>query len=305
MRRLPPLNALRAFEAAGRHLSFTRAADELNVTPAAVSQQVRQLEGLLGQPLFRRLTRALMLTDAGQAALPLLGDGFDALAAASEKMRAHERSGVLTVSSAPSFAAKWLVPRIHRFQEQYPDIQIRIDATLELVDFDRDNVDISIRFGLGNYPDLRVDRLMSENISPFCSPGLRDGPNPLRTPDDLRHHTLLHVDWGTQDMAQPDWAMWLKTAGVEGVDASRGPVLNSEILALGAAIDGHGVALVNQGIVVRDVAAGRLVQPFDITIHTGFGFFVVCPEQTADLPKNEAFRSWLLAESEFDEDNST
>ncbi len=297
MRRLPPLNGLRAFEAAGRHLSFTRAADELNVTPAAISQQVRQLEDFLGVSLFRRLTRALRLTEAGQAALPLLTDGFDALAAATERLTRHERAGVLTVSAAPSFAANWLVQRLGRFQRAHPDINIRIDASLELVDFDRDDVDMSVRFGLGDYPGLRSDRLMTEVLRPFCSPALLDGDKPLQRPDDLEHQTLLHTDWGRQyEHMQPDWTMWLKTAGVEGVDASRGPVFSTEILAVQAAIDGQGVALVNQGIVVRDVADKRLVPLFDLTLPTEFGFFVVCPERTADLPKNAAFRAWLLAE---------
>lgn len=297
MRRLPPLNALKAFEAAGRHLSFTRAADELHVTPAAVSQQVRHLEDQLGVPLFRRLTRALMLTDAGQAALPMLTAGLDELQRGVDRISAEERGGVLTVSSAPSFAAKWLVHRMPRFQEKHPDIRIRMDATLELVDFNADSVDIAVRFGLGKYPGMRTDRLTHENISPFCAPELMEGPHALRDYNDLRDHTLIHVDWGSQDLAQPDWGMWLATAGADQVDATRGPVFTTEILAVAAAIDGHGVALVNEGIVGDDVAAGRLVKPFDLTIHTEFGFFVVCPEQTADLHKNAAFREWVLAES--------
>ncbi len=296
MYRLPPLNGLRAFEAAGRHLSFTKAAEELHVTPAAVSQQVRGLEDQLGMPLFRRLTRALLLTDAGQAALPLLGEGFERLAAATELMRSHEVGAPLTVSAAPSFAAKWLVQRLHRFQERQPEIGIRIDATNNIVDFDRDNVDVAIRFGLGNYPGLRADRLMDEEMCIVCGPRLLDGPRPLRQPDDLRHQTLVHVDWGPQEEPQPDWEMWLRAAGIEGVDATRGPVFTSEILATQAAIDGYGVALVNRSIAEQDIADGRLIQPFALTLKTNFAIYLVCPERAAETPKIAAFREWLLEE---------
>ncbi len=297
MRKLPPLNSLRVFEAAGRHLSFTKAAEELNVTAAAVSQQVRNLEDIVGVQLFRRLTRAVMLTDAGQLALPLLGDGFDSLAAAVDKMRAHESSGILTVSAAPSFAAKWLVRRLPRFQARYPDIRIRVDPTLGLVDFARENVDIAIRFGPGNYPDLRSDLLVQENTTPVCSPQLLAGTHPLVIPDNLRYHNLLHCDWGYTGGQQPDWAMWLKLAGIEGVDTSRGLTFTTEALALEAAVDGQGVALANKKIVENDVVSGRLVAPFELSLITGYGFYVVCPEATAEVFKNAVFRHWLLEEA--------
>ncbi len=296
MYRLPPLNALRAFEAAGRHLSFTKAAEELHVTPAAVSQQVRGLEDQLGISLFRRLTRALLLTDAGQAALPLLGEGFERLAAATEQMRNHEAGAPLTVSAAPSFAAKWLVQRLHRFQERHPEIAIRIDATNNIADFGRDNVDVAIRFGLGNYPGFRADRLMDEEMCVVCGPRLLNGPQPLRLPTDLIRHTLVHVDWGPQEEPQPDWEMWLRAAGIEGVDTTKGPVFTSEIMASQAAIDGHGVALVNRSIAEQDIADGRLIQPFALTLKTNFAIFLVCPERTAETPKIAAFRDWLLEE---------
>jgi len=296
----PPLNGLRAFEAAARHLSFTRAADELNVTPAAVGQQVRNLEDILGVPLFRRLTRALMLTEEGQLLLPHLIDGFDKIEAGVKRLKAESGSGELTVSAAPSFAAKWLVRRLPRFQARHPDIRIRIDPTLNIVDFARENVDIAIRFGLGDYPGMRVDRLMTEHISPVCSPKLLEGDTPIKTPHDLADHRLIHVDWGLTDMSQPDWAMWLMTAGAPEVDAGRGPVFTTEVLAIEAAIESHGVALINRAIVLEDVAAGRLVWPFELTLSTDFGFFVVCPEQTAEMRKNAVFRDWLLEESRTD-----
>jgi len=300
MRRLPPLNAIRAFEAAGRHLSFTKAADELNVTPAAISQQVRNLEDVIGVPLFRRLTRALLLTEAGQTALPVLGEGFDLLQDGIKRIRATSESGILTVSAAPSFAARWLVRRLPRFEARHPDIRIRLDPTLYTVDFERENVDIAVRFGEGNYPGMRTDRLMSENISPVCSPGLLNGKIPLREPGDLANHVLLHTDWGLTNDSQPDWAMWLMCAGADNVNPSRGPVFTTEVLTVESALEGNGVALVNRGIVVDEVAAGRLIWPFELTLETKFGFFIVCPEHTADSPKNAAFRAWLLDEARAD-----
>jgi len=297
MRRLPPLNAIRAFEAAARHLSFTRAADELNVTPAAISQQVRNLEEILGVPLFRRLTRALLLTEAGQAALPILGEGFDRLVEGIGRIKSYQEGGVLTVSAAPSFAAKWLVRRLPRFEARHPDIRIRLDPTLQVIDFERENVDIAIRFGEGRYPGLRSDRLMTENISPVCSPRLMNSENPIREPADLANHVLLHMDWGLTGPTQPDWAMWLKSAGADTVDPTRGPIFTTEVLAVESALEGNGVALINRAIVIDDVAAGRLVWPFELTLETHFGFFIVCPEHTAKSTKNAAFRQWLLDEA--------
>src|SRR5690606_17576811 len=223
-RRLPPLNALRAFEAAARHMSFTNAAEELFVTPAAISHQIRALEEWCGQPLFRRLNRALLLTEAGQMLHPGLRDGFDRLAETVERLRACEAGGELVVSMPPSFASKWLVPRLERFTSRHPDIDVRISANIELVDFRRDRVDVALRFGFGHYPELEVHRLFTASVAPICSPRLLEGPHPLRTPQDLRLHTLLHDDSTFLfDATHPDWRMWLKAAGVEGVDASRGP----------------------------------------------------------------------------------
>ncbi len=299
-RNLPPLNSLRAFEAAARQLSFTKAAEELHVTPAAVSHQIKALEEQLGVALFRRLTRALRLTEAGQAALPSLRDGFDKLAEGVARARAHETSGAVTVSVGPSFAAKWLVPRLDRFRMAHPDIEVRIDATDQLVDFERDNVDLSIRFGSGHYPGLEVEPLLiEETIFPVCSPALLEGPQPLREPTDLRHHTLLHLDWDLERVTAPSWRMWLLAAGVHDVDYMRGPVFSMESLALQAAMEGQGVALVSSVLAGHDLAAGRLVMPFNLSVcdPLDFRYFVVTPKRTAELPKVAAFRGWLLAQA--------
>ncbi len=298
-RRLPPLNALRAFEAAARHLSFTKAARELNVTPAAISHQVKALEEHLGVALFRRLTRALRLTDAGQTAYPKLSEGFDRLAEAVELVRAQEDSAVLSVSVSPSFGAKWLVPRLDRFRAKHPDIDVRIDATDRLADFRQDNIEIALRYGRGDYPGLLVDRLFGEEMTPVCSPRLLEGPRPLKVPDDLRHHTLLHVEWSRNQETTASWRMWLLAAGIHDIDATRGPRFSMESMALQAAIDGLGVALASTVIAANDLAAGRLVMPFDLSLcdPLDFAYYIVGPKRTAELPKVAAFRSWVLAEA--------
>ena len=296
-RKLPSLNALRAFEAAARHLSVTKAADELNVTPAAVSHQVKALEEQLGVTLFRRLNRALMLTDAGQLFLPGLRDGFDRLAEAADKVRAECEGGTLAVSVGPSVAAKWLVPRLDRFRAAHPDIDLRIDATDRLANFAREDIDVAIRYGPGRYPGLRVDQLFAQEVFPVCSRKLCEGPPPLREPGDLRHHTLLHVDWRTQDETWPNWRMWLLTAGVEGVEPTRGPKFSQESMVVQAAIEGHGVALASSVLVADDLAAGRLCKPFTLSLPIRFAYYVVAPEAAADRPKVAAFRAWILAEA--------
>ena len=294
-RRLPPLNALRAFEAAARHLSFTKAAEELYVTQAAVSHQVKALEAALGVQLFRRLNRRLMLTDAGQLYLPALTEAFDAIDAATGRLRADENAGSLTVSVANSLAAKWLLPRLPRFRERHPEIDVEVSAADRLVDFGRDNVDMGIRYGLGNYPGLKVDPLMEDTVFPVCSPQLVDGPPVLRAPEDLRHHTLLHDDVGPGQA--PDWRHWLTAAGVTGVNPERGPRYSHSSLVLQAAIDGQGVALGRSSLVSLDLEAGRLVQPFGPTLASHFACYVVSPVATAERPKIKAFRDWLLEEA--------
>ncbi len=298
MRHLPPLNALRAFEAAARHMSFTRAADELNVTPAAVSQQIRGLEDWLGTPLFRRLTRALRLTEAAQGVLPQLSEAFDQLVDVVARLEADIESPNLVVSAAPTFATKWLVPRLQHFNDAYPDINVRIDASLRVVgDFDRDGVHVAIRLGNGDYPGMRMDKLVDEDVAPACSPALvsDDHPHPLRHPDDLHHHRLIHVDWGpVKD--PPTWKYWLDIMGITDVDADKGAVFSIEDLAISAAMAGQGVVLVSTLAAEDDLASGRLVRPFDIVMPSNSAFWVVAPERTAERPKVAAFREWIMGE---------
>ena len=301
-RPLPPLNSLRAFEAAARHLSFTKAAEELHVTPAAVSQQIKLLEEHCGTKLFRRLTRALMLTDAGQAALPPLREGFDKLAEAVDRLRSHDRGGILTVSVPPSFGAKWLVHRLDRLNAAHPEFDVRIDATDTLVDFSDAGVDIALRYGRGTYPGLHAEHLMPEVAFPVCSPALLEGEHPLRRPEDLSHHTLLHVQWKMEHEAAPNWRMWLRAAGVEDIDAERGPRFTIEGMTVQAAIEGQGVALASGSLVSDDLKAGRLVRPFGPTIceATAFSYYLVYPQANAESPKVKAFRDWIMAEIAMD-----
>ncbi len=296
-RRLPSLNALRAFEAVARHLSMTKAAEELSVTPAAMSRQVKLLEDYLGVTLFRRANKALFLTDAGQACLPALTRGFDLLAAAIRDLGVFDARRPLTVSVTPSFGAQWLVPRLDRFRALHPTFDVRIDASTRLVDFRHDDVDLAVRYGPGGRPGLRAERLMSEEIFPMCSPQLVEEAGPLDSPERLRDHTLLHVDNAQLDEAWPDWETWLITAGVTGVDARRGPRFTQPSMALQAARDGLGIALCGSVLAADDLSAGRLVQPFDLSFPVNFAYHVICPESSADRPRVVAFRDWLLREA--------
>ncbi|WP_282610267.1 transcriptional regulator GcvA [Pelagibius sp. Alg239-R121] len=295
-RPLPPLNALRAFESAARQLSFTKAAAELNVTPAAISHQIKALEELLGVSLFRRLPRALRLTDAGQAALPALGEGFEKLTEGVEQMRAHCESGLLTISVSPSFGAMWLVPRLERFRCLHPKIEIRIDGTERRVEVARGEADVALRYGPGGYSGVRSDWLFSQVNTPVCSPVLLSGKYPLRKPEDLRHHTLLHIDWKD---AEASWRMWLLAAGLPGIDPTRGPHFTMENMAMQAALDGQGVALVGDIVAADHLATGRLVRPFDPSLSTplSFSFYLLSAKDSAEQPKVAAFRDWLLEEA--------
>ncbi len=290
-RRLPPLNGLRAFEAAARHLSFTRAADELSVTQAAVSHQVKALEERLGVQLFRRANRALLLTEEGQHYLPDVRDAFDLIAGATERMLLHESTGQLTVSTTTSFASAWLVPRLSLFRDKHPDIEVRIHADETSIDFARSDVDLAIRYGRGNWPGLKATKLFSETYYPVCSPALLQRGAPLREPSDLRHHTLLHEDHMTIN-----WAVWLRTAGVTDVDATRGTVFNRGSMVIQAAVEGQGVALGRSPLADDDLAAGRLVRLFEVSLVGDWAYYVVCPEVSAERVKIAAFTDWLLAE---------
>lgn len=291
-RRLPPLNALRAFEAAARHLSFTRAADELNVSQAAISHQVKALEERLGVLLFRRLNRNLALTEAGAAYLPDVSLAFDRLADATTRLRRITTNPRLTISVLPSFAAKWLMPRLKSLWAAHPDLEVRFSASERLVDFQSEDVDLAIRYGSGNWPGLRVDAFLTEELFPVCSPALRDGDPPLHAPADLARHTLIH------DEMREDWRMWLLAAQVTGIDATKGPSFSHSSMVLTAAIDGHGVALGRSALVADDLAAGRLVRPFAVSIPADFAYYLVCPVETADSPNIAAFRSWLLSQAQ-------
>ena len=288
---LPSLNGLRAFEAAARHLSFTRAATELNVTQTAISHQIRRLETQLGLRLFHRRNRALALTPEAQAYLPAVRAAFEDLREATERLRRRERQSVLTVSTMASLAAKWLLPRVAGFQDANPGIEVRLTASTHLVDFRREEIDMAIRYGHGSWPGVRADWLMSEDIFPVCSPALLQGERALKRPEDLAQHTLIH-NTGLRE----DWQLWLTAAGLPAAFAQkRGLVFSESFMALQAAIDGLGVALARTPFVEADLREGRLIAPFDLVLPDKAGFYVVAPEETADTPKIKLFRDWLVA----------
>jgi LysR family glycine cleavage system transcriptional activator len=294
---LPPLNALRAFEAAGRHLSITKAAQELHVTATAVSHQVKSLEDYLEVKLFRRVGNALLLTDAGQACLPGLRLGFAEIDRAMAALREHDLRGPLVLSVAPVFASKWLIPRLERFHAAHPEIDVRISATLQLAQFERDGIDAAVRVGRGRYPGLASHRLFGESVVPMCSPALATRARPLARPHDLRHHVLLHFDWPGMQQVTPDWGSWLAAMDVAGVDPERGPHFTQPDHAMQAAIEGAGVVLGWRSLAQADLDAGRLVVPFDLPLPMDVAFYLVYPEASADRPKLVAFREWVLAET--------
>lgn len=307
-----PFSALRVFESAARHLSFKRAAEELFITPAAVSQQIKTLEHQLGVKLFNRHGRGLSLTEEAKAGLPMLTEGFEKLVDSVHRIRGANEDSTLTVWMAPSFAAKWLIPRLHRFYEACPGIDLNITASRNLIDsntskktipaenFRRDNVDIAIRFGKGDYPGCRVDKLFSVNAIPLCSPRLLEGEHPLRSPEDLRFHTLLHDD--TRYEGRPDWATWLKAAAVDNVDSTHGVHFNHVNLALTAAVEGQGVVLSIKALASEDIAAGRLVIPFDIGLPLEYAYYLITLEEVTDHPHTAAFRAWLIEEARQEEE---
>ena len=296
MLRLPPLNALRAFEAAARHGSFLRAAAELHVTPAAVSHQIKLLEQQLGVRLFRRFNRLVRLTDEGQACLPELRDAFQKLENMVERLRAPHAVRI-NVSITPSFAPKWLLPKLDHFLTQHPHIDVRVSAERRFVDFAREDVHVGLRYGLGNYPDLQTELLLDCRVFPVCSPLLTSGRYPLRVPDDLRHHTLLHERGPVIDESCPDWATWLRAAGVTGIDATRGPSFSDISHCHDAALNGQGVALGKSILAADDLAAGRLVKPFDLSFSVKYAFYVVYPVMLRQNPNVQAFCLWLHDEA--------
>jgi LysR family glycine cleavage system transcriptional activator len=307
--RLPPFAVLRAFEAAARHLSFKKAAEELHLTPAAVSQQIKGLEEYLGVFLFHRLTRALELTEHAMAMLPKVREGFDCLAAAVEATRQHT-ADTLTVTAPPSFATHWLIPRLTRFATANPEIALRLASSPDSVDrrdetavFSEAMVDprddssaVAIRYGAGSYPGYCVERICAPMFVPVCSPALLERL-PLRTPADLRDHVLIHDETIEEGGRRSLWRTWLQEAGITDVNTSRGPRFSNSVLAVEAALAGQGVALALTLLVEADLAAGRLVIPLDIAAPSPYAYFLVISEAVAHRPAVEAFRHWLLNEA--------
>jgi LysR family glycine cleavage system transcriptional activator len=295
---LPPLSALRAFEAAARHMSFSKAADELHVTPAAISHQIHALEQDLGVRLFHRMNRSIELTASARVLLPGLSEAFAGIQSSVRRLRAHNDTGTLTVTASPSFAAKWLVLRLHRFQESSAEVDVRISATDEVVDLTKGDFDIAIRYGTGNYPGLDVEMLFTNEVFPACSPQLLTAGPPLRTPDDLPLHNLIHDQAIERDPLVPTWPMWLKAAGVKKIPATGGLSFNNMHLALDAAIAGHGVVLAYSTIAAADLAAGRLVRLFSLALPDQFAYYIVTAPGALERPKVRAFRDWLRQEAD-------
>ncbi|MGA3404002.1 MAG: transcriptional regulator GcvA [Acetobacteraceae bacterium] len=290
MATLPSLNGLRAFEAAARRLSFTLAAAELNVTQTAISHQIRRLEDQLGIRLFERRNRGLALTREAQGYLPSVRAAFDDLRQATARLQRPGRDELLVVSTTASLAAKWLVTRMAAFQDAHPGIEVRITTSAHLVDFRREQVDMAVRYGRGNWAGLRAQWLMAEDIFPVCSPALLNAAKPLRRPEDLAHHTLLHAT-----VSREDWQLWLTAAGLPTALATRrGLSFDQSFMATQAAMEGLGVALGRTPYVETDIAAGRLVVPFDVVLPADAGFYIVAPDDTFDTPKIALFRDWLI-----------
>lgn len=289
-RKLPPLNALPSFEAAARHLSFTRAAEELNVTHGAISRAVKNLEDQLGVLLFERATRSVRLTAVGEPYARAVRDLLDQLAIATASATARHSNTTLNVSTSDGFAGKWLVPRLYRFHRAHGDIDVRVSTTGKLTNFRGDGIDIAIRYGSGNYPGLTSEFLAGEDVFPVCSPKLLEGDHPLRKPEDLRHHTLIH------DGYPIDWATWLASAGVAGVDPKGGLTFDSASFAVESAAQGEGVVLGRTMLVAADLTAGRLVRPFEHALKSVSSFYVVYPADAIRQRKVQAFRNWLLSE---------
>ena len=288
--RLPSLNGLRAFEAAARHLSFTLAASELNVTQTAISHQIRRLEEELGIRLFIRQNRALALTPEARDYLPGVRAAFNDLRLATDRLLRQDDDKVLTVSTIASLAAKWLLPRLTDFQESHPGIDVRITTSTSLVDFQRDNVDAAIRYGRGQWPGVHADWLMADELFPVCSPSLLRGDKSLRTPEDLKDHVLLHTNNGD------DWRLWLTAAGLStSISRLPGITFDMTLMTVQAAIDGMGVAMGRTSYVRDDIAKGRLVVPFKIALPADAGFYLVSPEGRREVPKLAAFRQWMIA----------
>lgn len=293
VRRLPPLNALRAFEAAARLGSFKQAAEELNVTPAAISHQVKSLEEALRVELFMRLPRGLVLSEAGRSYLPNLTKGFDRLAQATDALHGGDLAGRLVISALPSFAHCWLVPRLLDFRQRFPQIDLRLDANPEMSNFGRDQVDVGIRYGQGGYPGMRELRFLTEELFPVASPSLLSGPFPIREWDDLRHHTLLDDYTALPAEKWITWGPWLKEQGVVIGEDAKGIRFDNSAMMVEAALVGMGVMIGRSALVAHHLRDGRLVSLFDRRRQADFSYYVVCPEAHAENPRVRVFMDWL------------
>jgi LysR family transcriptional regulator, glycine cleavage system transcriptional activator len=293
-RNLPPLNALRAFEAAARNGSFTRAADELCVTQGAVSQQVKALELDLKARLFHRAAGGLELTDSGKDYLSVVRDALDRIALGTEKLRQRQGSGMLTVSVSPDFAAKFLVHRLGRFSHEHPEISLRISADMHRVDFAREDVDVAVRHGDGGWPELNAARLCAEQLFAVCAPGLVPKNAPQLSPAELAKLPLLHLD------RRETWAEWFAAAGVENADVSRGPVMNRASMLIDAAVNGQGAALARTTLAAAEILGKRLMRPVRFSLPLTKSYWIVCPKVSGGQPKIALFRDWLIAEAQKD-----
>jgi LysR family glycine cleavage system transcriptional activator len=283
------LNALRAFEATARHLSVKKAAEELHVTPGAVSQLLKGLEARVGTALLRRAHRAVFLTDAGQNYLPPVRSALTQLAEATRRIASATDGGTLSVSTTPSFAATWLVPRLPTFQQAHPAIDLRLLTGKGLVDFTRDDVDVAIRHGLGRYPGLRSERLFAVELVPVAAPELTERQGRPRSADALANWPLLH------DAERQDWPLWLQAQGVPAAPPPRGPAFDDPGLLRQAAIAGQGAALLAAALVEADIAQDRLSRLWDAAWPEAFAYYLVYPPSSAARPKVAAFRDWALA----------
>jgi LysR family transcriptional regulator, glycine cleavage system transcriptional activator len=295
----PGLRSLRAFDAAARHLSFSRAANELHVTPAAISHQIKELEGVIGTPLFTRTSRTMSLTRAGEILKAATHESLESLSSALLRIKRIERRKDIRVSATASIAAKWLVPRLNAFLDLVPGADVRLDVSHTPVDFDRDDVDVAIRFGGGNYPGLRSDLLFIDKVFPVCSPKIITKDKPLNTPRDLLKHNLIHLDYQAQGDPWPDWRMWLLAAGIKDFEDKGGLHFGQTSLVLQATIDGHGVALGDSSLVADDIDAGRLVKPFELSLRAPpeFAYHVITRLDTSENPLIEQFRLWCIEQA--------
>jgi LysR family glycine cleavage system transcriptional activator len=288
--RIPSLNAIRAFEAAARHLSFKQAANELHVTPGAISQHVKSLEETIGVRLFQRTHKSLLLTAEGQIYFPLVRKAFHDLSDATERVAPQRLVEVLTIGVEPAFAVKWLFPRLGRFRKAHPNTDVRISTITDIQDLAQGRLDLVVQLGGGHYPGFRSDLLLKEYRFPVCSPNLVRRSNPLRAPKDLLQYTLLHDEY------RSEWPVWLRAHGILDMDSSHGPSFTEESLAVQATIQGQGISLGRSLLVEQDIEAGRLIRPFKESLPCSFSYYLLCPTGSVDCSEVAEFREWLLRE---------